>query len=55
MSIMPNLTLDQSSIGSFNAWNSANPLGSGANITDSYVYSTLNSGIFGQIDSYNCQ
>lgn len=52
MSIMPNLTLDQF-IGGFNTFSLANPLGEVANVTDSYVYSTLNPSIFGQIDSYN--
>lgn len=52
MSIMPNITLDQF-MGGFNSFSAANPLGGVANMTDSYVYSTLNPAIFGQIDSYN--
>lgn len=53
-SLLPNITLDQF-VGGFNAFTNSNPYGSNASITDSYVSSTLNPSIFGQIDQLGAE
>jgi outer membrane protein, multidrug efflux system len=48
-SLLPSITLNQF-VGGWNSFTSSNPTGNNAAITDSYLATTLNPSIFGQID-----